>query len=271
MNSSAFLWVRVVKITVLRSGSHQEKKGQYEVRMNTQYSKRFLGHIRDRGSFCSSCGEACISCRNMYDLDFSEFIAEVITFPAVLPVMLDDPGEYLPDSVKEHDILIAISIHEELLFSFVQYCTEAAGIVIPIEEPWWISPYMREKLENHCKNRGIEIAFPKPFCSFDPADGVLKTLKERFRIGRPEIRFEVKDKRIVESRVLCSAPCGATYFVAKNVRGVEVNDELVQTIDSLLSAYPCTASTEPDREFGDSIIHRAVQLQRSILKDLPMD
>ena len=111
-----------MKITVLRSESQKVNKDQYELRMNTLYSKRFLGHIRDKGSYCSSCGEACISCRKHYDLDFSDSIAEIISFPAVLPVMIDDAQEYLPGSVKEHDILIAISIHEELLQPSQTFC-----------------------------------------------------------------------------------------------------------------------------------------------------
>ena len=239
--------------------------------MNTSYGKRFLGHIRDRASYCSSCGGACISCRKDYDLDFSESISEMISFPATLPVMLDDPEAYMPETVKEHDILIAISVHEEILVSFVQHCTSAAGIIVPIEEPWWISPYVKGKLKGLCSSRGIEIAFPKPFCSFDPRNGVLKDFKNMFRIGRPEIEYSVVHKRIEKTTVLCSAPCGATYFVARNMKGMKVDGELVQTVDSLLSAYPCTASTELDREFGDSIIHRSVQLQRKVLRDLNLD
>lgn len=260
-----------MKITVLRSSGTAHKKDSYAVRMNTSYSKRFLGHIRDRDHYCSSCGDACISCRQDYELDFSESIAEIITFPAVLPVMLDDPEEYMPEAVRKHDILIAISVHEEILLSFAQNCTSAAGIIVPIEEPWWISPYVQGKLEELCRRRGIETAFPKPFCSFDPSKGVLRDFKETFRIGRPEIRYEVRDDRIQETTVLCSAPCGATYFVARNLKGRSLGAQLVHTVDSLLSAYPCTASTEVDREFGDSIIHRAVQIQRKILRGLNLD
>jgi hypothetical protein len=259
-----------MKITVLRSEASTQKSDPYEVCLNTSYSKRFLGHIQDKGTYCFACGERCISCRKEYDLDFSESIQEIITFPSVLPAILDEPEAYMPEKVKNHDILVAISVHEEILFSFVKHRTTARGILIPIEEPWWISPYMRGKLKNHCSGKGIEIAFPKPFCSLDPHTGVLRDFKERFKVGKPEISFTIVDKRIAEAHVLCSAPCGATYFVARNLRGRGVDNELVQSLDSLLSAYPCTASTEVDRDFGDSIIHWAVQIQRDVLRDLSL-
>jgi hypothetical protein len=59
--------------------------------------------------------------------------------------------------------------------------------------------------------------------------------------------------------------------VAKNLTGKSVDSSLINTADALLSAYPCTAGTEIDREFGDSIIHRAVQVQRGIFKGLNLE
>jgi hypothetical protein len=258
-------------ITILRSSKSQKPVDNYAVRMNTAYSRRFLGHITDKGTYCSSCGDKCITCRKGYNLDFSESIVEIVEFPSVLPVMLDEPEEYLPESVKKHDILIAISVHEEILLSYIENYSSARGIIVPIEEPWWVSPYAQGRLQGLCRSRGIEIAFPKPFCSFDPSDGVLRDFKKSFKIGKPEIRYEVKKGCIVETEVVCSAPCGATYFVARNLKVRKVDDDIVNIIDSLLSAYPCTASTEVDREFGDSIIHRAVQIQRYILRGLNLD
>jgi hypothetical protein len=241
--------------------------------MNTAYAGRFIGHLTNQNDYCASCGDLCITCRKRYELDFSEHIVQTIDVPALLPAMLDDPTEYLPASsgVADHDILVAVSVHEELLQSFIERFGTAMGVVIPIEEPWWLSPYGRSRIREHCAGRGIEVEFPKPFCSFNPEKGILKAFKERFRIGKPAIDYTVRHGRIVKTNVICSAPCGATYYVARNMEGRTVDRDLVNGIDALLSAYPCTASTEVDREFGDSIIHRAVQLQRDILRGLKLD
>jgi hypothetical protein len=105
----------------------------------------------------------------------------------------------------------------------------------------------------------------------DAEEGVTGAFRKQFKVGKPEVAYRVADGIIRDARVQCSAPCGATYFVARNMVGKRVTRELINHIDTLLSAYPCTASTEVDREFGDSIIHRAVHVQRGILRSLNLE
>jgi hypothetical protein len=185
--------------------------------------------------------------------------------------MLEDAEEYLPQSVKSHDVVVALSVHEEILISFIERFDKAKGFIIPIEEPWWISPYAQNRIRTIGEQRGTEMAFPKPFCSLDAEEGVLGAFRKQFRVGKPDVVYRVSEGIIRDARVRCSAPCGATYFVARNMVGRRVTGKLINHIDSLLSAYPCTASTEVDRELGDSIIHRAVRVQRSILRGLSLD
>jgi hypothetical protein len=255
-------------IIVLKSSADSEIAGNYSVKMNSAYSRRFLDHLGNRKGYCSSCGAACIKCRERYDLNHANSIVQVIEFPSTLPVMLDDSEEYLPEFVKDHQIMIVLSVHEEIVVAFIERFSFKGGIIIPIEEPDWVSPYARNRIYDICRERGVEIAFPKPFCSFEPTEGIFLDFQRRFRLGKPEIRYRIEREIIKETEVSCSAPCGATYYVAKNLTGKRVDESLVNTADSLLSAYPCTAGTEIDRDFGDSIIHRAVQIQRDIFKGL---
>jgi len=255
--------------TVILKSSHETDarlRDDYSVKMNTSYSRRLIGHMTDRGNYCHACAEACIGCRKRYSLDLSHLIAEFYSFPSVLPVMVDDPEEYIPQNVAPHDILIAVSVHEEILISFIRKYAVARGIIIPIEESNWISPYAKKTIEGICIERGIEVLFPKPFCSFNPREGVLRDFQEEVHIGKPAVCFSVEKGIIEGAKVLCSAPCGATYYVARHLTGRKIDKELVYAIDSLLSSYPCTAGREVDREFGDSITHKAVQIQRGILK-----
>jgi hypothetical protein len=258
-------------VVVLKSRSVRGIRDAYTVQMNTAYAERFLGHLTNRTGHCGACASACVQCRERSVRDYSDSIVQVIEFPALLPVMLEDAEEYLPQSVKNHDVLVAVSIHEEILLSFIENFGTAKAAVIPIEEPWWISPYAQNRAREIGEHKGMEVVFPKPFCSFDSEDGILGTFREQFKIGKPEIEYRVSDGCIRDASVRCSAPCGATYFVARNMIGKRVDRALVNDIDSLLSAYPCTASTEVDREFGDSIIHRAVHVQRDVLKGLHLD
>jgi hypothetical protein len=141
-------------------------------------------------------------------------------------------------------------------------------MIVPIERSDWISPHAIHRIQEICSNKNIEVAFPKPFCSFAPATGILKEFRKYFKSGRPEVSFVIEDNRIRSIRVIVSAPCGATYYTARGLEGREVSDDLGFVIDKQLSCYPCTADTAVDREFGDSITHQAVKIQRVILKKL---
>jgi len=74
--------------------------------------------------------------------------------------------------------------------------------------------------------------------------------------------------RIVHVEVLRSAPCGSTWFVAKQLEGVEVENklELYDRISESHHSYPCTASMEKDREIGDTILHKAGYLIRAAVE-----
>jgi len=257
-----------VDVLILRSIKNNFPRTQYTVSMNIHYADRLICHLTDRSDGCDSWAEEYRYCRDGYNLDFSKNIVGIHKFPATLPFMIDDIEEFLPDTVPLHDLLIAISVNEEILISFIKRFPLSKGIIIPIEESNWITPYGIKTISEICKEKGIEVDFPKPFCSFDPKSGVLKAFKEEFRIGKPHIDFIVKNGIIERATVKCSAPCGATYFTARGLEGHRIKDDLCLIIDKQLSSYPCTASTEIDREFQDSIIHQAVKIQRNILRSI---
>jgi hypothetical protein len=241
------------------------QQDEYSVRMNTAYADRIIGHLTDTGMYCSSCQDKCITCRGSYDLDLSKSIAGIINVPSVLPAIVDDPEEYLPEQIPYHDILIAVSVHEELIAAFIEKFSGSKGVIVPIEESDWISPHAISRITHMCREKGIEYAFPKPFCSFAPQGGVLADFRKEFRIGRPEVNFTVTNGIVEQTEVVSSAPCGATYYVARNLEKRAVNDKLFLKGDMLLSAYPCTADHSLDREFNDSITHEAVKIQRQQL------
>jgi len=233
--------------------------------MNTAYAERVIGHLTDTGTYCSSCQDKCITCRASYDLDFSDSVAGIIDFPSVLPAVLDDPEEYLPEKVPHHDICIAVSVHEELIISFIREFSGSKGFIVPVEESHWISPHGISMVKEICEQKGIESAFPKPFCSFAPQTTILREFRKQFKIGMPEVRFTVQNGIVQKTRVISSAPCGATYYVARNLEKKAVDNDLLLAADMLLSAYPCTADHSLDREFNDSITHEAVKIQKQVL------
>lgn len=266
-----------MKIFVMKSvrtaprGRPDLHTGPYTHTADTAYVGRFLQHIRGDGEYCHACGNNCRSCRSGYDLDFSDSIVGMLEFPATMSVMIDDPEEFIPCAVPDHDVLVAVGVNEEVLKAFVETHPIARGVIVPIEGSSWISPYAISTITKICEKNGIECAFPKPFCSFDPETEILKAFRREFRIGKPKIEYEIQGGVITGTKVRCSAPCGATYFTARRLQGRRLDEDLTFVIDSALSAYPCTADRALDREFGDSITHQAVKIQRCVLQTLGVE
>jgi len=257
-----------MNIVILRSVKNLYPEDEYTITMDTKYADRLIGHLTDRSDLSETYKDECHGYRNGYQLDYTKDIIKVYEFPATLPFMLEEPDEYLPESVPEHDVLVAISINEEILISFIKQFPVFKGVVVPIEDASWITPYGVKTIGEICKEKGIEVAFPKPFCSFDPQEGILLEFKNYFRIGKPEIGFSVENDEIKEAKVKCSAPCGATYYTACRLHGKKLDDDLEYIIDSSLFHYPCISGSNIDKDFNDSVMHHAVKLQRSLLLPL---
>ncbi|MFH1707355.1 MAG: DUF166 family protein [Planctomycetota bacterium] len=256
-----------MRVLILRSVPGGGPAGPFTVRMDTACAERVLRHLQGGEDACSACGRRCVQCRARYDLDRSGAIAGVIDFPAVQPAVVEEPEACLPAAAPAHDILLAIAVQEQILAAWAARFP-ARGIIVPREHGDWISPHGMQTLADIARRQGAEVAFPRPFCNFAPAGGVLAAFQSAFGIGRPAVAAAVADGRITHATVRCSAPCGATYYVARHLEGAAVDRELPYRADMLLSAYPCTASHAVERDLGDSIIHEAVKVQRRALAGL---
>ncbi|MBI4023719.1 MAG: hypothetical protein HY360_01980 [Verrucomicrobia bacterium] len=265
-----------MKVVVLRSdqgGDAGQSEGKYLQRFNTRYAKKVAANLRNAAGFCVSCGPDCIFCRKPYNRKHGRDIAAIISLPAVLPYLLENPAQYVPRDVPAHDVLLVIHIHEQILLEILKHGGKwgTRGVVVPLEAPDWISGSARAQARAICKAEGIEIAFPKPFCSFNPPEGgVLARFRRHFHIGRPDVELVVKDGRIARADVKVSAACGATYHVARWLIGRKVTDNLeVEVIAKRISSYPCTASMDRDPELDDDTpMHAATIAHRDILLSL---
>ena len=247
----------------------------YAQRFDTAYADRVIGNLSGDDTFCSACGPECIRCRKPYDRRFGEHIAGVIEFPAVLPYMIERPEEYLPENVPAHDVLIAIHIHEQILLAALEQCKTwgTRAVIVPLEASNWLSGATREEADRICEENGIEIAFPKPFCNLNPTEGsLLAKFREFFHIGYPSVNLTVENETIKRADVRVSAPCGATYFIARWLVGKTLDDDLkYDVVSRRLHSYPCTASMAWDDELGDTVLHVSGQAHYRILAPLGKD
>ena len=264
-----------MRILILRSRTHPKAErpaDAYTQEFSSAFAERVIGNLTGDEGFCTSCGPDCISCRKPYNRRFGREIAGVIALPAVLPYLLEDPGRYVPPDIPRHEIILAVNIHEQMLIEILKRCARRGtrSLVVPVEASDWLSGAARAQVLAICRQSGIEVSFPKPFCSFDPpAGGLLAEFRRRFHIGKPQVELRIKNDRIEEAYVHVSAACGATYYVARWLAGRRIDDDLRhEVIAKRMHSYPCTASMKWDDEIGDTIMHVASQAHYEILAPL---
>jgi len=237
------------------------------------FGERVIGNLINYSTFCISCADACTHCKED-KYGFADRIKGFFKLPApsLLPVFIEDSvSEYLPKEIPDADIAIVSEIHNDLLLE-LPLILKDSGIKAMIVSQESAARIARPQIEELCEREGIEIVLPKPFCDLQPQDDkpVIKRFVAEFRIGRPEVRVEADRRgRIAHVDVLRSAPCGSTWFVAKQLARVEVKNtrELYDRISESHHAYPCTASMEKNRELGDTILHKAGYIIRAAVEE----
>jgi hypothetical protein len=186
--------------------------------------------------------------------------------PSELPAFIDDSEKYLPKNMPTVDLCIASGLHKDILLELPKQLKKACikGLIVPIEDFAEVPSGLKRQLNEKCQELGLEIAFPKPFCSLEPSKDkpTISRFVTELNIGKPllEISTEKRDgsKLITSAIVRRSAPCGSTWYVARKLIGQKTETESFQ--DALAKAhhsYPCTATMGVDPEAKEPILHIA--------------
>ena len=189
--------------------------------------------------------------------------------PQSLPMVLDDPAEYLPGELGAGDVIIAINLHQDLLLEIPSAVKGGSvrALIAPIEDPTWIKPGLQRQVTQACANAGIETAFPKPFCALECSTPAIIEFCEQFRVGVPTFRFRIADGRIASAEVVRGSPCGLTHFVAQQLVGLPADDSLPERAGVLHHSYPCLASMHLDPATGETIMHASLYLLRDRVRE----
>ena len=234
------------------------KRDNFTVTFDDGFAQRFLRHLVNDEGYCNGCGVLCDHCRDTYGIDFSGDITGILQMPSVLPYYLDDPLELLGGELPPHDATVALNVHQEILLALPGAAAAAGSrvIIAPSEGPDWVSRWVKGQVKKACRELDMGCAFPKPFCSLPPGiHPAVDEFMEYFRIGYPKIRLEQGDGYIKDAKVVRSAPCGNTYYVAFNLKGAPLDAAVAETVAKYWHSFPCIASMEVDRELGETILH----------------
>ncbi len=200
-----------------------------------------------------------------------DWTVETYRPPPVLPLIVDDPDEFLPCNLPQADLLLVLieSPGAAQLIPSVSRRSGVKAVLCPIDNSSWIPTGLKNQLQRELEQMGVESVFPKPFCTLTEETAgygraarpyASQTVAEFARhFGRPklDLRVDAQMGIIDKVEVARGAPCGATHYAAQRLEGTAVEDA-VPKAGLVTHHYPCLASMEReliDDRLLDTLMH----------------
>ena len=196
--------------------------------------------------------------------------------PTLLPLIIDYPEDYLPETMPAADLILALAEHKgvaELLPEIAQL-SGAKAVIAPIDNEAWLPRGLARQLRGWLERQDVACVTPKPFCSLTEThydvtrreviayqDPLIAEFARYF--GRPSFDIQVDpDTRLITSAaVKRDAACGCARYAAERLVGVSAN-EAEQEGGMLHHHYPCLASMGIDVDFSDTLMHVSGNIMR---------
>jgi len=201
--------------------------------------------------------------------------------PTLLPLIIDYPEDYLPETMPRADLILALAEHKgvaELLPEIAQM-TGAKAVIAPVDNEAWLPRGLARQLRGWLERQNVACVTPKPFCSLTEnhydvtrqekiayQDPLIAEFAQYF--GRPNFDFEVdpETRVITAANARRDAACGCASFAAERLVGISV-DEAEQEGGMFHHHYPCLASMGIDSDFSDTLMHVSGNIMRDEIAD----
>jgi len=192
---------------------------------------------------------------------------EVINPPQTLPIIIDDPEDFLPSNITQADIVLALCESSETaqLVPSIANLSQVKAVILPIDNSEWLPLGLKNQLQQEISRLEIASVFPKTFCTLtEKTTGLgdeVETYDNKYiasfasYFGMPKLRIKVDSskKTITEVIVERSAPCGSTHWVAEKLVGVLLKDAVPQA-GLHTHHFPCLASMHMEPN-GETLMH----------------
>jgi len=156
-------------------------------------------------------------------LSGSTAIFSIVTadLPEFVPVFIEEPDEYMEAlnfdrHVFSAEIIITYSLHPDLTSAIAKLAAEAG--VRSLIVPGGPSRASIPELKKISEVSGMDIEVDEICCSLEPND-FNRPFAELF--GSPILKVKTKDGKIADVKVIKGAPCGSTWYMAKEIVGTE--------------------------------------------------
>ncbi|MEA4957665.1 hypothetical protein SDC9_08627 [bioreactor metagenome] len=206
---------------------------------------------------------------------FAPNIVGIHEFPSKddLPEFIDDISGYIPENIPDSDLIIAVGLYGDInmVIPEVVQKSGAQSVIAPIYHPKQLPIGLQNEIKGELSENKT-IIFPKPFCGLTPiGDKYIDKFAEIF--GKP--KFEIKtdsetdetdlNSTISSINVIRGAPCGSSWFIAENLKGISVKDAEFEA-NNKLHNFPCVASMASDNITGDTVLHIASYRTKEAIK-----
>lgn len=195
-----------------------------------------------------------------------DWVIETVNPPRALPVIIDDPEEFLPKNIPQANLLLALSESQETaqLVPAIARVSNVKAVIMPVDNSAWLPAGLQNQLREEIVRMGKAAVFPKTFCTLTETTVGFGSDAETYdneciasfarHFGRPRLKIKVgSDERIIEVNVERSAPCGSTYLVAEKLTGIPAKDAVPQA-GLHAHHYPCLASMQMEPG-GETLMH----------------
>jgi len=139
--------------------------------------------------------------------------------------------ENILEKLQTADLIISYILHPDLLSELVEKLNDKVGWIIVGA---WRGEGFKTQLEQF-----ENVNCPENMCELEEnGDPVFDEFVTKF--GRPIVEIELDGNEVSDVHVLRSAPCGSTFFVAKEMIGEDIKDLPVKA-GLKVQIFPCRA------------------------------
>jgi hypothetical protein len=217
--------------------------------------------------------------RHIKEFSPEDWVVQTMTIPRALPLVIDEPEEFLPSNVESAELLLVLVESEgasQLVPALAKLCGTRA-VLVPVDNPSWLPLGLQNQIQQELSRAGVSSVFPKTFCTLTeknagfcsnarPYDIEIITSFARY-FGKPRLKLvlDQQGEKITAVNVERGSPCGSTHHVAEKLVGMAVK-EVVPLAGLLVHQYPCLASMQQD-EIDKGIFEPVMNISGYVMND----
>ena len=195
--------------------------------------------------------------------------------PAVFPLIIDYPEDFLPESFAPCDLILSFAESKSVaeLIPEIAKMTGARGVVAAVDNEAWLPRGLARQLRGWLERMDVACATPKPLCSLTEHDyKITRRDRESYQsdvisefaryFGHPDIRLTLDEesRAITSAFVQRDAVCGCARHVAEKLIGLSA-DEAEEKAGLFHHHFPCLASMVKLNDYNhDTLMHESGHL-----------